>query len=76
MSAGVGQDEKRPGWHSSALPGGDAILGSEPDYFFFAAGFFADFLLADLAAGFFLLGTDVHLRSMFGVCCSHHILNR
>jgi hypothetical protein len=27
-------------------------------YFFLAAGFFAGFLAADLAAGFFLLGTE------------------
>jgi len=38
------------------------------NYFFLAAGFFAGFFAADLAAGFFLLGTDftsVPLRGLF-----------
>jgi hypothetical protein len=47
---------------------GRAILDeSGADYFFLAADFLAGFFAAAFAVGFFLLGTDFHLRSMLGV---------
>jgi len=60
-----------PGWHSPKRRQCHPEFEST-NYFFFA-DFFAGFL--DLAAGFFFSGTDSHLRSKFGVCCSHFILN-
>jgi hypothetical protein len=57
----------KPGWHSPVLlERVPSSSSNRTNYFFLAADFFAGFLAAAFAAGFFLVGTDSHLRSMLG----------